>query len=635
VSGIAQDAVVDGRYRLLERIGSGGMADVWCAEDLQLGRRVALKLLHRRFAEDPGFVERFRREASSAAGLQHPHVVAVYDRGAWDGTYYIAMEYLEGETLKQLIAREAPLDPGRAIDLAIQVLRAARFAHKRGIVHRDLKPHNVIVDAEGRAKVTDFGIARAGASDMTETGSIMGTAQYLAPEQAQGRPVTGSADLYSVGIMLYEMVTGSVPFDGDSPVTVALKQVSEPPVPPRNLNPAIPPALEAVILRALAKEPEGRFPDADAFIAALEAARAGGPAAVDDAPTSAFAAVPVDGELAPDLGRPRRPRWWLWALVAALVCGGAVVAALLLTKKETRAVPDVTGADVAAAARRLRNDGFRPVVERVRSESPRDEVIAQDPRPGTRLELGEEVTLTVSDGPGTRAVPDVEGASRSRARALLRRAGFRVRERREASEEVAAGWVVRTLPPAGSEIRVGSTVTLVISSGPERVEVPDVVGRDVEDARDLLDARGLTADVVRKETQDAEAGTVLEQTPPAGRRIPAGSTVELVVAAEPEEIEVPDVVGRRVGEAVSALSAAGLEVNVQEVPVDERSRDGRVRSQSPAAGRRIERGRRVTIVVGTFDPDLDPDPPAGTTTDGRTTETTPQSGAGTTGQEAG
>src|SRR3954470_8261834 len=223
VRDIDAGTVVDGRYRVKHRIGSGGMADVYCAVDEQLGRDVALKLLHRRFAEDREFVERFRREASSAAGLQHPNVVGVFDRGEWDGTSYIAMEFLDGRTLKQLIVEEAPLDPIRAIDLTIPILRAARFAHKRGVIHRDLKPHNVMVDAEDRVKVTDFGIARAGASDMTQTGSIMGTAQYLSPEQAQGHAVTPQSDLYSIGICLYEMLTGRLPFDGDSAVTIALK----------------------------------------------------------------------------------------------------------------------------------------------------------------------------------------------------------------------------------------------------------------------------------------------------------------------------------------------------------------------------------------------------------------------------
>ena len=274
------ETVVDGRYRVLHRLGSGGMAEVYCAQDLQLGRKVALKILYRRFAEDSEFVERFRREASSAAGLQHQHVVAVYDRGEYDGTYYIAMEYLEGRSLKTIVQQEAPLDPDRAIDLTIQVLRAARFAHRRGIIHRDLKPHNVIVDAEGRAKVTDFGIARAGASDMTQTGSIMGTAQYLSPEQAQGHAVSAASDLYSIGIMLYEMLTGRVPFDGESAVTIALKQVNERPTPPSAYNPAVTPELEEAVMRALEKDPARRYPDADAFIAALQAARDGTATAV-------------------------------------------------------------------------------------------------------------------------------------------------------------------------------------------------------------------------------------------------------------------------------------------------------------------------------------------------------------------
>src|SRR4051812_27118925 len=265
--------VVDGRYSIISRLGSGGMADVYCAQDLQLGRKVALKLLYRRFAEDEQFVERFKREASAAAGLQHPHVVGVYDRGEYDGTYYIAMEYLEGRSLKQIVQEEGPLDPERAIDVVVQILRASRFAHQRGVIHRDIKPHNVIVDDEGRVKVTDFGIARAGASDMTETGAIMGTAAYLSPEQAQGHAVSAASDMYSIGIVLYEMLTARLPFEAESAVTIALKQVNDQPVPPRALNPEISPELEDVVLQALQKDPTHRFADADAFIAALEEVR--------------------------------------------------------------------------------------------------------------------------------------------------------------------------------------------------------------------------------------------------------------------------------------------------------------------------------------------------------------------------
>src|SRR5881397_3809129 len=248
---VADGSVVDGRYLIRGRIGSGGMADVYLADDSHLGREVALKVLHRRFARDQQFVERFRREASAAASLQHPNVVGVFDRGEVDDTYYIVMENLPGRTLRQLLDEEAPLTQERVIHFGVQILQAAAFAHRRGVVHRDFKPHNVIVAPDDSLKVTDFGIARAGASEMTETGSIMGTAQYLSPEQAQGQPVDARSDLYSIGVMLYEMLTGRVPFTGDSAVSIALKHVSDIPQPIRELRPDVHPAMEAAVMRAL------------------------------------------------------------------------------------------------------------------------------------------------------------------------------------------------------------------------------------------------------------------------------------------------------------------------------------------------------------------------------------------------
>src|SRR3954463_11889947 len=249
------------------------MADVYLAEDQELGRRVAIKILNGRHANDDQFIERFRREAKNAAALNHPNIVSIYDRGEAEDTYYIAMEYLDGRTLKELIVGHGQAPVRVAVEYARQILSALRFAHRHGIVHRDIKPHNVLVDREGRVKVTDFGIARAGTSDMTETGAIMGTAAYLSPEQAQGHAVSASSDLYSVGIMLYELLTGRVPFDAESAVSIALKQVSEEPVPPRALNPQVSPELEDVVLTALQKDPAQRYADADEFILALEAVR--------------------------------------------------------------------------------------------------------------------------------------------------------------------------------------------------------------------------------------------------------------------------------------------------------------------------------------------------------------------------
>jgi serine/threonine-protein kinase len=265
--------VIDGRYRLLDRIGSGGTAAVYRAEDLVLGRNVALKLLHGCFAEDQEFVERFRLEASRQAGLHHRHIVSVFDRGEWDGTHYIAMEYVPGRSLKSLIREEAPLAPPQALELVVQLLRAARYIHERGIIHRDLKPDNAIVDANGQLKLTDFGISRAGASDITQTGTVLGTAQYVAPEQAEGHAVSAATDLYSVGVILYELLTGRVPFEGETVVAILLQHVKERPTPPRARNTVVPRELDAIVMRALEKDPGKRFADADAFITALEHAK--------------------------------------------------------------------------------------------------------------------------------------------------------------------------------------------------------------------------------------------------------------------------------------------------------------------------------------------------------------------------
>ena len=297
VSDPLPNSVFDGRYLIIRKLGTGGMANVYLAEDQELGRRVAIKILDDRHAQDAQFVERFRREATNAAGLSHPNIVSIYDRGEAEGTYYIAMEYLDGRTLKELILRRGPAPVKTAIDYTRQILAALRFAHKNGIVHRDIKPHNVLVDSEGRLKVTDFGIARAGASQMTEAGSIIGTAQYLSPEQAKGAPVDQTSDIYSIGIVLYELLTGTVPYTGDTPVEIAMKHLSQVPEPPSALEPQIPHELDAIVLRSLAKDPADRYQSADEMDADLERAAGGLPIA----PATEEAATMV-------LSPPTRPR---------------------------------------------------------------------------------------------------------------------------------------------------------------------------------------------------------------------------------------------------------------------------------------------------------------------------------------
>jgi beta-lactam-binding protein with PASTA domain/predicted Ser/Thr protein kinase len=601
---VERDTIIDGRYRVLRRLGSGGMADVYCAEDQQLGRRVALKLLYRRLAEDQQFVERFRREASSAAGLQHPNVVGIFDRGEWDGTYYIAMEFIPGRTLKDVIRERGPAPPEAAVDIVLQILRAARYAHQRGIVHRDIKPHNVLIDEDGRVKVTDFGIARAGASDMTETGSVMGTAQYLSPEQAQGRPVDARSDLYSIGIVLYELLTGRVPFDADSPVTVALKQVSEAPVPPSELNPAIPPALESVVLRAMEKDPARRFANADEFIDALLSRK------VEELPPPPPPVGPVE-EIVEEEDRRAR-RWWLWLLI--LLALAAIAFGLYsLLRPEQVEVPNVIGRNSATASQILQNRGFEVRQNTIQSaDVPRDRVAGQSPRPGELADKGSTVTINVSGGPGEVAVPDVVGLPRGKAVDQLRSAGLDSKIEQEFSDQVRKGRVIESSPAPGTTVERGSAVTLRVSRGPEQSQVPDVTGESEDNARSAIEGAGLRVGKVTEEESDKDPGTVIAQSPAAGKKVAKGTAVDLTVA---KPVRVPDVVDEQEADARKALEDAGFVVRVRDREVALAEEDGVVLEQSPAADEARPKGSRVTIVVGRA--------PAATPTATPTATTTP------------
>ena len=606
---LAEGTLVDGRYRFARRLGSGGMADVWLAEDTELSRNVAIKVLHERFAQDAQFVERFRREAASAAGLQHPNVVGVFDRGEFDGSYYIAMEYVEGSSLKDLIDRG--LSVPQAVEIARQILAAARFAHEHGIVHRDIKPHNVIVDPQGRVRVLDFGIARAGASEITQTGSVMGTAQYLSPEQAQGLEVTAASDLYSAGVVLYEMLTGRVPFAGDSAVAVALKQVSEQPAPPSSLNHEVSPALDHVVLKALAKDPANRFGSAQEFSNALDAAEADPSGAVSDTAMFGAVAVPTDEAAAAaeeEERRKRRRRWIIAGVLAALL---AAVAIYALTRPEQVRIPSVLERDVDQAELVLEDAGFEVAVDPVPSTAGRDTVLEQDPRAGEEAEEGSTVTLTVSTGPGQAEVPDVIGLPLREAVADLRDADFRVEEEQQASDQVDKGDVISTDPRPGEEARVGSAVTVVVSRGPKLATVPDVLNQSESSARSELEGAGF---VVNGETEesDLEAGTVIEQDPGPGSRIEEGSQVTIVVSRGPGDISVPNVVGQSQASATAQLTGAGLDVRVVTRDTESESEDGQVLDQSPQAGADLPPGSVVTIIVGNFVEPAEPAEPAPT-----------------------
>jgi eukaryotic-like serine/threonine-protein kinase len=605
---VSEGSVVDGRYRVLGRIGAGGMADVWLAEDTHLQRRVALKVLHRRFAQDREFVERFRREAESAAGLQDPNIVSVFDRGEFEGTYYIAMQYVEGPTLKQLIDRG--LTPEQAVPLIRQVLEAARFAHRKGVVHRDLKPHNVIVDEEGKAHVTDFGIARAGVSEITQTGSVMGTPHYLSPEQAQGMDVTAVSDLYSIGVILYEALTGRVPFEADSAVAVAMKQVSQTPQRPSSINPQVSPALDAVVMRALEKAPGERFQNADAFIAALDAAMKDpgqGAGTADFAALPPVIATPLEEGEDPEDEERRRRRWWIAAAVAAVLIG--LLVGLALTRDTSTRVPSVTGNQLNVAIALLQQDGFSVGdVKRVERDAPANTVLEQDPGaspPEAALDCAfitffcskPQVALTVSAGPGSSKVPATAGLSEEEATEKLEAAGFEADVEAVNSKSVEAGLVVKSNPSGGSTATNGSTVTLVVSRGPKLAKVPVLVGSQRRLAVQQIRGRGLTPSVSEEE-DSAPAGAVISQSPSAGTEVEPGSTVSIVVSSGEEQPTVPNTIGRLRSEAVEAVRGAGLTPSVEEEETEVPGKVGRVLDQFPPPGSELKPGDTVTITVG-------------------------------------
>jgi beta-lactam-binding protein with PASTA domain/predicted Ser/Thr protein kinase len=628
---VAGNTLVDGRYRILRRIGSGGMADVYCAEDSHLGRQVAIKVLHRRFAQDQEFVERFRREAKSAAGLNHPNVVGVFDRGEHEGTYYIAMEFLTGRTLKDIVTAEAPLPQERVIDIGTQILEAAGFAHRHGVIHRDFKPHNVIVDDLGHAKVTDFGIARAGASEMTETGSIMGTAQYLSPEQAQGHAVTATSDLYSIGVMLYEMLAGRLPFEGDSAVAVALKHLSEQPPPISQWRPDVHPALEAVVMAALAKDPTQRWQSAEDLAAALEAARAqiesgsnGGqdtaafapiPMPADDATAATQVAGAPEPVLAPVAGpaAERKERRWPWITIGLLTL--ALIGALLYVvlsgalTTEKKDVPRVTGKQLVAARAALERAGFEVQTERVRSAQPFDQVVDQDPNPGEQADEGSTVTLEVSRGPGEVLVPAIAGLRQGQAIKELEDAGLKVTVDQEFSDKVAKDLAIRTLPREATKVTRGTRVRLFVSSGPEQLTVPDVTGLSRDSAESRLRDEGFGVSVSEQESDEPEED-VIAQSPAGGTELARGETVTITVSTGRPQADVPDVIGLSESSAASRLKSAGLKPVTQERTVTDPSQDGKVVEQRPGSGTQLDKGAEVVIVIGVVEV---VEPPATTT----------------------
>jgi eukaryotic-like serine/threonine-protein kinase len=573
----SRDARSDGRYGLQKRIGSGGMAEVYLAHDRELDRDVAFKRLWEHYAQDEEVVERFEREARSAASLNHPNIAAVYDRGKTeDGSYYIVMELVSGGNLKERILKDGPLPASKTAELGLQVAQALRAAHERGVIHRDIKPQNVLLTESGQAKVTDFGIARAAAaSTVTKSGFVLGTAYYLSPEQALGHPASPRSDLYSLGVVLYEMLTGELPHDAETQVGIVMKHVSGQLRPPKELNREVPEELNGVVVRLLARDPEDRYQDAAELIKDLERVPLEeSPAAVlapgqetqeDSAEQQISSQSTMPLQTTPPKarrgGEGKRRRWIpipLMLLLLALLGGAAFAFGPWRVASEAR-VPDLVGADSIEEAQQMAGDKFE-VLEgnRVEGREALGTIVAQNPQAGEMAEPGSGIAVDVS---GTRIadVPNVEAETREEAERVLEEAGFDVEVSTEESSAENENLVMGQEPRGGGgeTAEAGSTVRITVGGGPASVEVPDIAGQTPEEAKQVLARANLTlGNQTKRPSEQVGAGQILEQEPAADTKLKKGGLVDVVVSSGPEPLPVSEAAGENPDDTTQTSNSA-------------------------------------------------------------------------------
>ena len=626
------------RYELLGHIARGGMADVYEARDTLLGRRVAVKVLHSQFSSDEAFVKRFRREAQAAANLSHPNIVGIYDWGQEGSTYFIVMELIEGRSLRDVLREEGPLLPRRAIEISAEVAAALSVAHRSGLVHRDIKPGNMLLAADGTVKVTDFGIARAwdDSSELTKTGSVIGTATYFSPEQAQGAPADERSDIYALGVVMYEMLTGRPPFSGENPVAVAYQHVSSLAAQPSIDNPDVPPDLDGIVMRALDKNPELRYQTADDLRQALLIFLRGEtqptvPSA--EAPTQLIQQSPVPPPTAtPDeiyrqVAPPEPASSQLpfiittFALVVALAVGIFLLLRALApgTPDQTLIpIPTVAGMTQAEALLELQQLGFNVIPEPNASEEVEEgRVIGTKPPAGEEAEDGAFIIVYVSLGAEAFPVPSVVGFDLERATELLEKDGLTLGTVDQVSDdEMPAGEVISQDPLAGEDAAPGTAVNLMVSTGLEEFAIPDdLVGRSAGDVGFILGNLGLEVVVDQEFSAEVLQGFVVRTEPVGGATVSSGDQVTVYVSDGPEPVAVPPLIGTTEDQARSALEALGLVIRVNAATIEvSADQDGLVAEQLPAAGTEVEPGSTVSVTLGKA--------PAPTTTTTEATTTT-------------
>lgn len=627
------DRVLGGRYQVLDKVGTGGMATVYRGLDQVLGRTVAIKTMLPQYATDPSFAARFKQEAQAAAALNSPYIVSVYDWGKDADTYYIAMEYLRGTDLKSGIRKHGALDCKKVAQIGSQIAQALSVAHNHDIIHRDIKPQNIMVQPDGNIKVMDFGIARAKNSHLTTDNSVLGTAHYVSPEQTQGKPLGPTTDLYSLGIVMYEAATGRVPFDGDNAVTVAMKQVTEQPVPPSQINPSVDPQLEAIILKCMQKDPKDRFQTADELYHTLRDYLAGRMQAVNSATamlpaaaTTSLAArggsstqsmprMQATGRMRPrsateqaaqeeeERQKKRRRNRALAAIgaIASIALVVFFVMSLLGSGSKAYSVPNLLGLTQDEAEAMLKADGHGFSVGTVSNQySPTVEegkIIEQTPGVGRTATEGSKIDIVVSKGEEPAAsvtVPDLTNCTPSEAQDLLNKYGLKGQAGDSVyNADVEVGHVAEQEPAAGTSAKAGDTITYHLSQGAEQVSVPNVVGDSQSDATSTLKGEGFNVSVTQSSSSSVEKDCVISTNPSAGTSANKGSTVTITVSTGPASVSVPNVVGHDESSAEAALKNAGFAVSVTTEASGSVAK-GKVISQSATSA---TAGSTITIVV--------------------------------------